>query len=117
MISYMYRDLWDGTIWQSGMMAEEVQHTRDKYMAWDPEKFAKYFKKMLQKAVDSKEWGKQDYEGLLNDRKNHPIEPFNEAQGYPRWEGSDAEHLLKQAMDDGSYKQSFSCPKEFCPGL
>jgi hypothetical protein len=68
---------------------------------------------MRQKAIVAKDLSKKDYQGLMNDRVNHhPIEPFSEARGYPRWEGSDAERMLKEHVASCSYKD-FASPNEY----
>jgi hypothetical protein len=93
----IYRDLRDGTIGPH-MTAAQAQATRPEFLEYeDPNKFEEYFNKMRQKAIVAKDLSKKDYQGLMNDRVNHhPIEPFSEARGFPRWEGSDAEQMLKE---------------------
>jgi hypothetical protein len=109
----LYRDLRDGTIGPH-MTAAQAQATRPEFLEYeDPDKFEEYFNKMRQKAIVAKDLSKKDYQGLMNDRVNHhPIEPFSEARGYPRWEGSDAERMLKEHVASCSYKD-FASPNEY----
>jgi hypothetical protein len=44
-----------------------------------------------------------DSAALAHDRRIHP-KAANNHRGEPRWEGSDAERLLRQDMDEGKHK-------------
>jgi hypothetical protein len=55
---------------------------------------------MRKQVSNAKARGLQESVLLARDRQNHPP-PTHDCRGIPPWEGSDAERLLKQDMDDG----------------
>ena len=64
----------------------------------------KYSKKLERKAAD-----RQAFDIY---RRNHPIEPCNEA-GELRWDGSDAQALLKEDMELGKHTEYAGRPRAF----
>ena len=73
--------------------------------------FAGRLAKLREQIVASN--ARSDMDKLAYDRymKNHPVETMT-ARGYPEWEGSDAQRLCRQDIDDGTIG-NFDRPLKF----
>ena len=78
---------------------EQIFQSRPEYKLYE-----KYFKENLKKlraAISKRKmYAAIDNEALTHDRRIHPKATHN-VNGRPRWEGSDGERLLKEAIDQG----------------
>jgi hypothetical protein len=89
-----------------------TMNPRDVY-AMRPEEYGMYrFERFranlsnLQTKVDGlKERAAEDAAALIHDRQLHPIDHNNPGFPYPRWDGSEAQRLLKMDMDTAEHKK------------
>lgn len=94
----LVKDIVDGKI--SGMTAEQVHKTRPEYSAYVYSKFRGYFSYLVGKHGDLLSLANEDGAALAHDlalglRVN--------SKPYPRWDGSEAEALLKNDLDNGKH--------------
>jgi hypothetical protein len=66
-------------------------------------KFPAYLEKLLKSLSEEREIAAVASEALANDKRLHP--PANDPRGYPVFQGSEAERLLKEDMDNGLHEQ------------
>ena len=66
-------------------------------------KFPKYLETLLERVSEERELAARASDALANDKRLHP--PANDPRGYPVFQGSQAERLLKQDMDNGLHQQ------------
>lgn len=60
----------------------------------------------LRKALDKlKNKADVDSAGIEHDRRLHPINSNPPGSSYPRWDGSAAQRLLKEDIEEGEHKQ------------
>jgi hypothetical protein len=81
-------------------MAEEVVYMqRDEFCLFPFDQICKRLRDMRKQARDLSSRATWESAALATDQLNHPA-PTHDCRGVPRWEGSAAERLLKQDMDD-----------------
>jgi hypothetical protein len=87
----------------TGMTAKEAHNQRPEYEEVGIKKFKRNFEN-LRRAI-GKEMNRafRDTVGLTRDRQLHPVPAYNQ-QGDRRWEGSDAQRLLRQDMKQNLHK-------------
>eukprot|EP00797_Seminavis_robusta_P025983 Sro462_g148020.1 n/a (205) ;mRNA; r:49942-50556 len=73
--------------------------------------FTRHLRELTTYVVDCSDRSKNDEDAYNNFLANHPRSEFD-SMGRPRWEGSEAERLMKADMADGTHK-TFSAPKLF----
>ncbi|CAB9523972.1 unknown protein [Seminavis robusta] len=75
------------------------------------EEFTRHLRDLRMQVVGCSDRARDDEDAYKNFRMNHPTQKVD-GRGRPRWQGSEAEALLKQDMDDGIHKQ-FDKPSLF----
>ncbi|CAB9506851.1 unknown protein [Seminavis robusta] len=75
------------------------------------EEFTRHLRDIRLQIAECSDRARDDEDAYKNFRTNHPT-PEVDGRGRPRWQGSEAEVLLKQDMDDGIHKQ-FDKPSSF----
>ena len=95
-------DLMNGVVPLSGyvMNARRVQQTRPEYMAYDLEFFSKRLSTMRANMRQQHSNSHQDSMAYAHDRVMYPT-PTHNPNGILRWEGSDAETLLRADVEAG----------------
>jgi hypothetical protein len=95
----LYHDILDGVVTAS-MEPATVFRMRPEYQVYHEDNFKTNLKNLKQAIKDKQEYAVIDSAAFAHDsRVNPPVEQT--AKGCPRWNGSAAEALLKQDMDDG----------------
>lgn len=77
---------------------------RDEYQVYPFDNFKTNLKNLLVKVKNDKKAAANDAATLAHDRTFYPIQPDHISGNhgaYPRWQGSEAERALKEAMDEG----------------
>ena len=98
----LQRDLMNGVVPLSGyvMNGRKVQQTRPEYMAYDLEFFNDRLQTMRANMRKQHNNSQQDAIAYAHDRVMYPT-PTHNANGILRWEGSEAETLLRTDVDSG----------------
>ena len=84
--------------------AEEAYKMRPEFQKYSLDKFEEYLESMRVSIEKSKSRAIRDNNAVMQFREIHPKPPKNH-RGEPRWEGSNAEELLKASMDEGNHKK------------
>jgi len=92
------------SVWASGLLDPQTAY-------WQHPEFAKYEYKQFRdrlndyrkKIREKKKTASFEAEALARDRLMHP-KPTHDSRGEPRWEGSEAERLLKIDVAGGKHK-------------
>jgi len=70
---------------------------------WNEERYVDRIQSLRTGIATHYKWAEQDRKAVIEDLKNHPPPPAN-IRGELRWEGSDAQRLLKQDVDEDRHK-------------
>ena len=109
----LYQLLMSGTIPldEDAMGPKDVCNFRpEEFKEIECERFKTNLKAMRKRIIEKKNYSATDTAGLAHDRMIYPKNPFNH-RGEPRWEGSEAERLLKKDVEDGQHEEV--TPQEF----
>ena len=99
------KDLKEGTIplTSAEMSPKIVYHQREEFRQFDYEHFRNRLNDLRKRIRDKNNRASAESAALAHDRRIHPKATHNH-RGEPRWEGSDAERLLRLDMDQGMHK-------------
>jgi hypothetical protein len=86
----------------SDMAPDVVYLQHPEFATFQYEKFRDNLNKLRKKIKGKKTRSELDSLALQRDRKSHP-KPEKNNRGEPRWEGSEAERLLKLDVDNGKH--------------
>jgi len=85
--------------------AREVYEMRVEFRAYEFKKFSPNFRNLCDVLKRDQDKADSDAAALAHDRLIHPKGPETaKGCGYPRWDGSDAERLLTQDIDNGLHE-------------
>jgi hypothetical protein len=99
----LQKDLEEGRV-TAQMAPDEVYAMKDEYREFKYENFRNNLLTLKKKAEQNGDSAAFDSAALANDEKIYP-RPATAAAGYPRWDRSDAERLLKVDVDKGKHAQ------------
>ena len=106
----LLKGLRDGSIPLDGkdMPPKEVYTLRPEFADYGGYKnFPSRLRSARKTIIEKNDRASSDLAAFTHDRLLYPEAPHN-YRGEPRWDGSDAERLLKQDIDDGKHEQSGS---------
>lgn len=103
----LYDDLMSGKIplTSSEMPPAEVYLQREEFSEFEYGRFRDRLRDLRRQIAQQNACAASESASLAHDRQIHPKKPFN-YRGEPRWEGSDAERLLRLDMDQGKHKKA-----------
>jgi hypothetical protein len=97
------KDIIDGVV-KSTDRPIDVWNSRDIYKAYPKSNFATNLRNLRKAIAKSQSRAEEDAAAVANDLRIHPV-ALETRRGYPRWNGSSAERLLKLDMDEGKHQQ------------
>jgi hypothetical protein len=93
------QDILDGKVVDS-LMPKQVFGMRPEYEPYGLKNFRSNLKSLRGSIKDNIAKADSDSAALAHDRRIRPL-PTQTSKGYPRWDGSDAQRLLKEDTDKG----------------
>jgi hypothetical protein len=84
----------------SAMKPSDVYMQRHEFSSFEYKHFRDRLRELRKNILAQKDCAISDHEALIHDRQMHP-KPVKNHRGEPRWEGSEAERLLRLDMDAG----------------
>lgn len=89
---------------RSTMKLETIYKMRPEYAEYRYSKFSSRLSSLRKTITDWKNRASLDQEAFDNFKQNHPTtNPFSRRGGYIQWQGSDAQKLLKEDIEDGRH--------------
>lgn len=78
---------------------------------YDKDRYDDRIKSMQRQVKGAQDWAFTDHAALMKDRLKYPVGAFN-CQGKPRWDGSDAQRLLKIDLANEKHLEEGYAPKK-----
>jgi hypothetical protein len=93
------QDILDGKVTTS-MMPQQVFEMRAEYKPYGIKRFRSNLYSLRSSIKENQGKADSDSAALMHDRRIHPKAAYT-PKGYPRWDGSDAQRLLKEDVESG----------------
>ena len=97
------QDIEGGVVTDQSDPAEVYKMHDEKILVCEFAKFKRYLHTLVNSEMEKQKQAQIDAEFLANSLKMHPC-CLNNARGYPRWDGSMAQKLLKDDVKEGQHK-------------